>query len=208
MTGVNTANLNSPYINPTIQTFSAVGLVLGWGGDLLPLQGPEIPKGYELTIALLYDDVGNVTGATFTVTDNQGKTYPIKGLLSSISNFKNGDLAPIVGFQFQFNGATGNVLSIPGFLGGVLPPQVPVGTITYSASSPMTVWSLPPLCAGTVTKSAVPGGGSVVSFWVTQETTNGFYGVLAPAQGPSTTFTQAFGVSVPRERNLPRGGVE
>jgi len=68
----------------------------------------------------------------------------------------------------------------------------------------MTVWSGLPSCAGTLTKTAVPGG-IVVSFVVTRETTNGFYGVLAPAQGPSTTFTQTFGVAVPRERTLPRG---
>jgi hypothetical protein len=183
----------------------------GTQGQLLPLSvlkqsspnGLEtltIPAGYaiaagtEFTIALQNDGDGNVTGAAFRVADvpNSASGHPGSApspvLWKHGPNFKEEYLAPIVGFEFNFIGGTGNVLSVLPWVSGEVGTQVPVGTITYTASGPMSVltnpgvWPTPPSCSA--------------SNSFTGEITNAFYTPLEPVQGASNTLTQSFGIVV------------
>lgn len=94
-----------------------------------------IPAGYQLTIALNYDSNDNVTGATYTVTDNTGSVQAITNsvvgqpLVSSSGTATASDLAPVVSFTFN----------IGGFLNSTTAALTSgVGTVTYSSSSPLT----------------------------------------------------------------------
>jgi hypothetical protein len=216
MTGV--TDLSSPAnVNPTIQTFNitttGLEMVKGWGavgflnlgpmtltppdgqGVLVIPAGHGIIAGSEFTIALQNDNDGRVTGATFGAADfpNGLTTQPasVSQPLAQITGpMQQAHPAPIVGFQFDFTGGT--VVSPPPWIPAPVgkfqvPPlplgqQIPVGTITYTASSPMTVLSNSPSCAAASTSV------------VTAETTNSYYDPLSPAQGPSQTLTQTFGI--------------
>ncbi len=149
---------------------------------LLTLPGPTLPAGYKLMICLENETSGNVTGATYVVFDNQGNMCANQTIALLSLNLYNttppapvtsAALAPIVAFQLNLVGpdnCSGTFLSSG------------AGTITYTASSPLTALSQQP--AG----CAAPGT-------FTSETANSVYGDL-PAS-PSTRFTQQFGTSMP-----------
>lgn len=156
---------NHPYVNAAIQNFAKPpgGLKLNRGQKVLTLPGvgARLPHGYTLTIFLHNDHSGNVTGATFSAVGKSGKSHSWKIELKKIHNFTPADLAPAVGFELNLVGST--------FTSGA-------GTITYSASTPMTTSMEEPSC--------------VESHSHTAETTNSIYGDLPP--GPSYSFTQTF----------------
>jgi Hemopexin len=109
----------------------------------------RIPAGYQFKIALNYDSNDNVTGATYTVTDDtgavQGTTNSVIG--HDLSTPPNGkalpgtpataaDLAPVVSFTFD--------------IGGFLDSKTAAlasgrGTVTYSSSNPLTPTPTEPL---------------------------------------------------------------
>jgi hypothetical protein len=171
-------------------------------GVLVIPGGYAIIAGTELTIGLQNDKDGAITGATFGAADVPNGVLPgatASGQpLSSASYSENlsaipgpvqqNHPAPIVGFQFEFNGGTGNVLSVPPWVTVPADGKVPVGTITYTASSPMTVWSNFPVLAN--------GTPCVTTQAVTLEITNSYYEPLTPAASPSQTLTQTFGLVI------------
>jgi hypothetical protein len=115
-----------------------------------------------------------ITSATYTVLDNTGKTIGNQTMtLLSLSGVTSNDVAPIVAFQVDFvdylNG--GNTVLSSG-----------AGTITYTASNPLTALSAPPAC--------------VDWSYITLETANSSYSVLP--SNASTTLTQSFQTSAAR----------
>jgi hypothetical protein len=142
---------------------------------MVSLPSPKIPAGYKLTISLQSDAKGNITGATYTVVDDNGKTLAnVKQVLTSLTGLGTtpanaADLAPIVAFELNLVGPVNGE-------GAVLSSGA--GTFTYTATTPLTALvSLPP-CAEFKTGTA--------------ETANSEYGTL-PAQA-STSLTQPFSV--------------
>lgn len=150
------------YVAPGTSQF--VAMIDNWGGSLaepgnqpfqiINVQTPLaslpsndlIPAGYQLKIALNYDSNDNVTGATYTVTDDTGA---VQGLTISIVGQSlvsppalpgviatTADLAPIVSFTFD----------IGGFLNGQVANLTSgQGTVTYSSSNLLTPTPTEPL---------------------------------------------------------------
>jgi hypothetical protein len=141
--------------------------------QMTSLSGAKLPAGYSLTIALQNDTSGNVTGATYTATDDHGNTVGnITIDLLSLNLVAGGpvtavDLAPIVAFQLDF---------VDWANGGSTTLSSGAGEITYSAASPLSVGNTEPSC--------------VDWNYVTVETANSIYGPMPV--GPSDTFTQSF----------------
>jgi hypothetical protein len=138
------------------------------------LPGARLPAGYQLTIGLQNDAGGNITGATYTVTDNGGNTVgntTINLLTLDLFGTNNpvtvADLAPIVAFQLDF---------VDWANGGSTTLSSGAGEVTYTASSSLTVGNTEPSC--------------VDWNYVTVETANSIYSPMPP--GPSQSFTQAF----------------
>jgi hypothetical protein len=100
-----------------------------------------IPAGYQLKIALNYDGNDNVTGATYTMTDDsgavQGTTMSVVGqTLRSGAIATAADLAPVVSFTFDIGGDLG---------GNIADLASGRGTITYSSSNLLTPTPTEPL---------------------------------------------------------------
>lgn len=129
----------------------------------------SLPTGYKLTISLINDDSGRITGATYVLIDNHGHTAGNKTL--SFSDRPAEDLAPIVAFQMNFvgdiNGATTTLSS-------------GAGTMTYTASNFMSALNTEPSCLD----------------WdfSTVEAANNAYGLLPSVL--SRTFAQSFELSI------------
>ena len=161
---------------------------LGTGSDLfnihsqqlmrLPGSGFTLPAGYKFKIVLAYapnDRSGTVIGATFSVTDNHGQSHS-SGLQRIQSHRFDGTktaitseaLAPILTFQLNICGLNSGRYSFM---------EAGAGTITYSATSPLTVVSDQP--AGTAARGVF-----------TAEQANAVYGALDA--GPSRQFAQTF----------------
>ncbi len=107
--------------------------------ELVKLSSTKIPFGYTLKMALNSDASGNITGAVYTVADNNGKvlgqkTINIVGqtLASTGKPAISANLAPIVAFQYNIGGCYGGATAT--FTEGL-------GTVTYDASTPLTVTS-------------------------------------------------------------------
>jgi hypothetical protein len=131
----------------------------------------KVPAGYRLAISLENDENGNVTGVTYVVIDNSGTTLAnVTQNLLSLPGVTSADLAPIVAFELNLVGTANGVSSVL---------SSGAGTITYTASSVLTVLNQKPAC----TESDA----------VTAETANSFYSELPPTW--SNTFTQSFNVS-------------
>ena len=138
--------------------------------NLTPLPNLTVPAGYQLTISLENDQNGNVTGATYIVIDDSGNILAnVTQNLLSIGGVTSADLAPIVAFELNFVGPVNGESA--GLSSGA-------GTITYTASSVLTVLNQEPPCTE--------------SGYITAETANTFYGYL-PATF-NNTFTQSFNV--------------
>ena len=166
-------------------------------GILVLPAGYAIIAGTEFTIDLQNDHNGNVTGATFGVADVPNGLTP-SGQPSSSASYSEslsaipGPVqqnypAPIVGFQFEFNGGTGNILSVPPWVAVPADGKIPVGTITYTGG-PMTVWTTSPDCMANPDPATPPPQPR------TAEITNSYYDPPTPAQGSSQTLTQTFGI--------------
>lgn len=174
-------NNYTPSNGPSINTPDEDPFILG------QLGAPSIPKGYKLVIALEYDGDLNVTASNFTVLDDQGNPT------SSNDPYK----IIYIGQPLQVNNAAPGALVTSEYLGpnaafqinivGVEPdPGQPNGsnanftsgrgTITYTASNPLTASSGIPLCANSTT---------------TGERSNMLYGVL-PAYPGNPSLTQVF----------------
>jgi hypothetical protein len=139
-------------------------------GTLALLSNSEIPAGYQLIISL-QNEANNITGATYTVNDNQGnllKTYPLN--LEEYRALPT-QLAPIISLQLNLVGP-GNSANVTLSSGS--------GLIVYKASTALTVANSWPVCNGTI-----HSGG-------TDENANSSYGMLSP--GPSSMFSQPFGI--------------
>jgi virginiamycin B lyase len=163
-----------------INNWTTAGLLINpVGTPPLPLPTnpvPTIPKGYTLAIALETGGDDSVNGVTFTVVDNNGKktTQPIVPFtLPSGAPVTAADLAPIVAFELNIVGP-GN--------GHCAEFTTGAGTITYSATTPLTPLNQIPPCAALGDNAETTG-----------ETSNSVYGSLPSAQ--SNTFTQCFGVN-------------
>jgi hypothetical protein len=145
----------------------------------VPVQN-VLPKGYKLTISLEYGQGGIVTGAIFGVTDDNKKvlaTVPV----TSVSTDPSKDLAPVIAFELDIVGP-GNGESVVLSSGA--------GTITYSASKPLTVSSKEPGC--------------VTTGLVTQEIANTTYDQLAAYV--ATQIKQSFHTTAPDVPMIHKAG--
>ena len=101
--------------------------------DMISIPARKIPAGYKLTITLLNDSTGRISGATFVVVDNTGNE--IKRLTKHLHDLgvSNGHIAPIVSFQLNIVGPDNgeDVLFSSGS-----------GTITYTASQATPLFSV------------------------------------------------------------------
>ncbi len=155
---------------------SGSDLINNHGLLMLTLPGATLPAGYKFTISLEYDKDQNVNGAKYLIIDNKGKSTSMETLLESLNvNHSNptqrittADLAPINVFELNLVGPTNGEATH--FSAGA-------GSITYTASSPLTVLSKKPSCC------AAQGV-------FTKESGNSAYGTLFA--GPSQTITQSF----------------
>jgi hypothetical protein len=142
---------------------------------LTGLSGPyTLPAGAKFIITMKYDG-DNISGAEFTYTDKDAKDkhswtipvpppvppYPAPAIANAAVR------TPIIAFQVDIVGASG---------GDTAAMKSGEGTITYTASTPMTVVAKKPSSQGDITA----------------EKANSAYGELPV--GPSKTFTQTFTV--------------
>ena len=131
-----------------------------------PPNAKTIPAGYKLRIALENDANGNITSVNFIVYDNNGKEAGSKKI-----TLPSKAIASIVAIQMVLVGpANGESVSL----------SSGSGTITYTASSPLTVSYSVPHCIE-------------FSYTFTIETGNSSYGALSLT--PSTYFQQSFGIN-------------
>jgi hypothetical protein len=121
-----------------------------------------------MTLLEQYDD--RISGASYTVTDAQGTVTSVSKELIGTAGLAPQAMAPITAFQLDIVGAADGDSAVL---------SSGAGTITYAASTPLTVLSQEPAC--------------VESHAMTEETANTVYGPLTA--GPSNTITQAFSVT-------------
>ena len=154
------------------------GDLINYGFNLLPLPGGILPAGWKLTISPQNDQNGNINGAIYVVVDNQGNTLANPTIsLSSLTidgvsppqPVTSADIAPIIAFQLNIVGPDNGLNSY--FSSGA-------GTITYTASTPLTAVTQQPAC------TAAQGT-------ITEETANSGYGILPSIA--SCSLTQSFG---------------
>jgi Hemopexin len=110
--------------------------------DLADLPGGKILAGYTLMIAVQTDAQQNVSGATFTLTDEnnhvvgqQALTILGKPLSTTGKPATSADLAPITAFQLNIGGDYG---------GSAAKLTAANGTITYGASGLLSASDTPP----------------------------------------------------------------
>jgi hypothetical protein len=142
----------------------------------VPGPGFKVPAGYKFKIGLVHDPKdasGAIIGADFSVLDNHGKVLIKERPLIQSYTFSHTNipiaaaaLAPIITLQLNICARAG---SIYGFM------DSGAGTITYSATRPLTVLSRHP-------------AGMAAPNIVTAESANTVYGELAA--GPARQFTQ------------------
>jgi hypothetical protein len=136
------------------------------------LTDPTLPAGYQASISLATDGSGNVDGVYFLLRDGAGGSVadsgPIKllGTPVPVSSFELNIVGPVAGLQaYLMSGA---------------------GTITYTATTPLTVANAPP--------PACTADPSII----TAETANSVYGTLdAGPFPPGTPIVQSFGTVIP-----------
>jgi Hemopexin len=109
---------------------------------LASLPSPTIPAGYTFTIVLTYDGNHNVTGAVYTVLDQDGKTAGSTTLTIVGQTLRTtgkpataANLAPIAALQFDIGGVGG---------GAQATLTEGVGTVTYAAAQTLTVVNAEP----------------------------------------------------------------
>jgi hypothetical protein len=131
------------------------------------LPSAKIPAGSELTIALQNDVTGNITGATYTMVDNNGKT--VANVSKTVSSDK-AKLAPITAFELDIVGPVNSE-------GAILSSGA--GTIIYPSSGSLTPTTMQPTC--------------IQEPVVTAETANTSYGSVIGAG--TNTLSQSFTVT-------------
>jgi len=131
------------------------------------LPSNTIPAGWTLTIALTNDNQGNVTGTTFSITDNTGKVTSLQMPMPTIPGTNTPALVPIHAFQTNVVGPIN--WENAAFSSGA-------GYLTYGASS------------GALGVEA--GYCSNTSYAQTGETSNASYGLVIPTSG--TGLAQSF----------------
>jgi hypothetical protein len=139
--------------------------------NMASLPSDGIPAGYVLEITLSNDAKGNITGATYVVIDDHGKTIgkAVK-TLTDLSGVTSADLAPIIAFELNLVGPV-NSESVVLSSGA--------GKISYQATTPLTAVDTEPDCAE--------------SGYVTAETANSRYSALPG--GASTELSQTFSIA-------------
>jgi hypothetical protein len=143
----------------------------------------ELPAGYQVTISLQSDSSNRITGATYLVVDNTGKTLVnLPLVLTSLPGVTAEDLAPIVAFELNLVGPVNGESAVL---------SSGAGTITYVATNLLTALGLEPSCTE--------------SGYITAETANSVYSTL-PA-GASTTYTQQFSTAPAAEMISKTGPV-
>ena len=169
--------------------------------QLANLPSETVKAGYAFTFKLNYDG-DTVVGATYTVTDQTGKslgdqTLTIVGqpLRTTGKPATTGNLAPIAAFQFNIGGYAGGATAT--FTGGA-------GTITYSSSNPLTATSTEP--SYTDFDDGTAENGNLI-FCPLPETANqvitqSFEATTGGA--PSVPEPAPTGKAAPRTRQLPR----
>jgi hypothetical protein len=139
-----------------------------------------IPAGYTLILQLLNDNSGNITGANYSVLDNNryilaNDTFLVQNAGCNCGGtclgFQQGDLSPVTAFTVDIVGP-GNGIGTTFSSGG--------GSIMYSASGgPMVPMSSVPACVETDLQ--------------TLETSNASYGMLNGC--PAQNITQPFSIN-------------
>ncbi len=173
-------NWPSDSLSQSLNLPTGSDLINSHGNLMLTLPGATLPAGYKFTISLEYDKDQNVNGARFLVVDNKGKATSKEIVLESLDvNHTNPpkpitstDLAPINAFELNLVGPVNGKNS---YL------SAGAGTITYTASSPLTVLSKKPACCADQNV-------------LTEEIANTVYGMLLA--GPSQTITQSFDTDI------------
>jgi hypothetical protein len=147
-------NVNQCKAQCPLQCVNSQTQTVNLSQNVLNLSSNTIPAGYVLEIDLNNDVEGNITGASFSVTDNNGNTKSATVPLDANHQF------PIVAFQVTFGGP-GNG-SNSQFSSGA-------GTITYGTSTGQLCveGGLPDVCS----KSSGSGAG-------TAETSNATYSAI------------------------------
>ena len=154
----------------------------------LPGTSPTLPAGYKFTITLANDSNGNITGVTYTVVDNAGQSHgpgliTLEGL--PVSNSKSGQkigsggIAPIHAFELNVVGQDNGEVTLL---------ESGAATITYSATSPLSVANNQPGCTSS-------------QGVFTEEQSNAAYSELGA--GPASSFTQM--VTTPAAQFRPGG---
>jgi hypothetical protein len=139
--------------------------------DMVSLPSDGIAAGYVLKITLSNDSRNNVTGATYVVIDDRGKTIStVKKTLTDFSGVTSADIAPIIAFELNLVGPV-NSESVVLSSGA--------GKITYQATTPLTALDAEPTCAE--------------SGYVTAETANSLYSALPT--GANTQLSQTFSIA-------------
>jgi len=130
-----------------------------------------IPAGYNISIALVNDSQGNVSGVTFTVEDGRGVRGRVTKSILDIKGVTADDLAPIVAFELNLVGPYNKEIAELSSGAGQI--------YYYSPTSRMSVQQRCPVCAE--------------ADLITAETANSSYSSLMPDL--STSFTQDFAVN-------------
>ena len=139
--------------------------------NLQSMPGAKIPAGYQLKITLQNDAKGNITGAVYSIVDNNGNSLAnVTKTLTSLSGVTAADLAPIVAFELNLVGPVNSESSVL---------SSGAGSIIYEALEPLTVLNAEP---NQCTESG----------YITAETANSVYGALT--SGPSVMFSQSFNI--------------
>jgi hypothetical protein len=147
-------------------------------------QGNTVPAGYSFNIQLQQNTTGSITGATFTIFDNMGNSFPLF-LPVSDSNF----FFPIVAFQTNL---VGYVTCGPFNPFGWACPAGPsttftsgAGTITYEAQSLCVEGGLPEICANSTAAQDT----------ITNESSNIIYQPIGNGACCGTQIQQLFSAS-------------
>ena len=139
--------------------------------NMVSLPSNGIPAGYVLQMTLQNDTKNNITGATFVVKDDQGRTIAnVVKVLTDISGVSSADIAPIIAFELNLVGPVNSESAVL---------SSGAGTITYQAITPLAALNSEPSCAE--------------SGYVTAETANSLYSLMPPAA--STQLSQTFSIT-------------
>jgi hypothetical protein len=160
-------------------TYSAghLGQLINYFPSIGSLPNATLPTGYTLTISLQNDGNGNITGAYYNVSDNNGHSVASKtiellqlDLFQSSQPVTSADLSPITAMTMDF---------VDWANGGQTTLSSGAGVFAFNASTPLTVSNTEPPCV------ELDGG--------TLESSNSIYGQMPT--GPSQTMTQSFATS-------------